>query len=506
MSNFDKVQKIVNSLTSSTSNNKGIIIKNKKIILKKCKKTILHDLIINNVDGNKIIEFMDTLYNLPADYNMFLDEISKNTIKGNNTFLHTAVTHGLDYNFFVKLNRKFGKSPFYMDLINRENSIGDTFVHVFLGRNHIDYKYLIEFITSLSQANYNFYLDGSEGISLLECLDLMVDKDHPEHYSYGITKNIKVGMPEEKLYSLKKQIYDDNFLYFLEELSYCDNLENIRLIKNIYGSLSYCDDSGSLLHRTISSMDLTQKNYMDSTTTFIGFCIKKLLEAGVSPNFKDKYDRSFLELLKNNWEDNRIDILKRGIEASLEYGFDVNKFPDFMGTTLKEFGTSIDTADIFELLINNGYDPRYSNLDRDRIVFSVPRKGNLSVGEGFPKMLKLYNQLQEIDKLITHLELRDLEVEDKFIPKLIFIYKEYDGTMHMLNNLLGNKENNKEKFIQNLVESIIEYRCKSINIVDEKVSVIELMDVMKEMMIELKNKKINDIEYYKIKVKDFNNN
>ena len=111
-----------------------------------------------------------------------------------------------------------------------------------------------------------------------------------------------------------------------------------------------------------------------------------------------------------------------------------------------------------------------------------------------------------LNKLITHLELRDLEVEDKFIPKLIFIYKEYDGTVHMLNNLLGNKENNKEKFIQNLVESIIEYRCKSINIVDEKVSVIELMDVMKEMMIELKNKKINDIEYFKTKIKDFNNN
>lgn len=498
--NNKKLIKLVNQMTDNVEENYKTISKNYKIVKQILNnKKMLFDLMKIDCDEQKVSMFFECILTFPQDINIkvnpftYLYEKDKN----GNTFLHIIPENNHSLRFIFNILNSIKLRNFNISVLNHllyeVNNDRDMFMHIVLK----------DIIKNKKDINDDF----------INLLDFLLKNNFDYRYSYNhINKTVheyigiilnSINVSSDKIHNIKYIIYENYFFEFLDDLS--ENKEkDIELINDIYGDINYCDEKGSLLNRSTRIIGPV-KNIINNVTAYktrddiINKC-KLLLEYGIDPNLRDKNGNTFLhniiELMTK--EDEQIFDL---INCAIDRGFDVNQRPTVLKSMLDFCPDNKRILKYYEYFIDKGYNTAIGDFNYDEIVkaketAAFPQSSNK---ESYFKIMELAKFREIVDYIIYKLDQEGFKVEDGFVEKFCWIYKDFVVFKAEIQSF--SEITNDKNILMRLTKLISDNRKNSVIVKSEKITVEEVLEGLKLLFLDLQTDFFNKIDRSKQKIK-----
>ncbi len=482
-----RLAKIIQSMTDNIDKNVAVIEKHMDFLLNWAKESnLVESVFLLNKEKVKIrlflIKFLEIISQEEYD-----EIIIKRDINGNNIF-HLVAEKG-EYakllNDLIHIERKrrswlfYNKVPY--NFYNNRNKNGMKFFDLFLNKK----------IEMYEDGDGYGYIDlirtiGNDDIGLIiDNHDLILKK--VDEF------NVLPGYEDIKdMSAVLSDLYYDEVIQITELFSDYKE-ENIELIKKVFGDVNYTKNGYGLLWQCILAYDQINEE---------AFC--KLLEVGVNPNLKNKDGHTFIEYaMTTKWISNHdrypnitLPTIIFLLEKSIEYGFDVNQKPNIMSCLIDNYGFSKTTLDVYQFLCNHGF--KSQEFDRMFWIYVDNFSGDKEIKN---EIIDFHKKQVITEQIMCEINNNRFAVSEEFKNKLVNVFNDIWDSVYELQNMVDSENNGK--FANILVSNILESKKNSVNCSNNMIDILDILDGMRQIIINKQNDILDDIN--KCKIKQLNN-
>ncbi len=314
-----------------------------------------------------------------------------------------------------------------------------------------DYQTLYETLMVFQAYEYNFFIPGIENCNMVDFISkIYEDLERKNHMKAGIFKDLRID------------IFNGNFEIFARNLINLDDEEAKKYVESIYGEINYKDISGSLLHRCQSDSRLSNTEKLMVT--------EKLLDIGVDPYIEHLYGSTFIDVAIPNNNENYIYQI---INKAIKHGFQPNGHNKIIfGLLDKE---NIDLLKFLKLLCNNGV--VLHDFYFDQIMHSKWAKNNSD----------------KLDEVLTFIsvkkEINNLEYMLKY-EKHYFVEEDFTNILGQCDDSIYDIVNkvkllvSTDIFSHSWANAIENNRNNSVNVVDRKITAVDALKALNDLIRE----------------------
>ncbi len=398
------------------------------------------------------------------------------------TFLHEAATKNFSLKFFngildfslKKIVNKDGCPKEIIDnFINIRDEHGNTFVHIVMDnlikKRDLDYEescLLKCLIANLSFLNYNFLLPSSKGRAYDLCT-YIDDIDRMNGY----------------LYKFRDYFYEENMDANLCRVT-IDKKSNQRLINSFYGKFRSFEKL-ELYIKSYRKFD--DKKYSYTVEEFVR-CFRVLLEGFEADNYDDK---QILKMVVSNALNNNYELLIALLNECINYGCDINSDPFFMNDVFMHFYE--DAAfEVYKFICSKGFNTYNSNM------------GDISFG----KFDDEFEQLYQHQMFIEYLKKQFFDNNIKYDLDFYSVY--YEDTIAQFSKLIDDSLvisnfSTRYQLADQIIEIIKNDLESNVNRVDNAITIEDILNIIKKIVLDRQNIYLDNVESYKQKVLNIQN-
>lgn len=398
------------------------------------------------------------------------------------TFLHEAATKNFSLKFFngildfslKKIANKGGYSKEIIDnFINIRDEHGNTFVHIIMDnlikKRDLDYEescLLKSLIANLNFFNYNFLLPSGKGRAYDLCT-YIDDIDRMNGY----------------LYKFRDYFYEEN-----KDANLCrvtiDKKSNQRLINSFYGKLR----NFIKLEKYIQSYRKFDDKKYSYTVEEFARCFRVLLE-GIDANYYD--DKQILKMVVSNVLDNNHELLMALLNECIDYGCNINSDSFFMNSVFMHFYEDAAFG-VYKFICSKGFNTYNSNM----------------ADVSFGKFNDEFEQLYQLQMFMEYLKKQffdnnikyDLDFYSVYDEDSISQFSKFIDDALVISNFLT-----RYQLADQIVEIIKNDLENNVNRVDNAITIEDILNSIKKIVLDRQNIYLDNIESYKQKVLNIQN-
>lgn len=473
MDSNKKFSVIISKMSADDGKNEKLFQRKKRVL----KGPIsLKDFVSKLHDEDKTIMAIRTYLNLIDDEDECSKVIMEQDELGNN-FLHTAIQAGYSEMFVSRCIVMLEYFLFNSDLatfVNQTNRRYRTIFHEIIYKRSCLFDDQDDFprlLGTLKSCGFNCRLDDDNSFDILELTEYM-----SKHNKISDTQAIKI----------KQEIFKNNYAYFFKQLT-DDVSKNKNLILGIFGD----SELGSSKQSTLLRLCVFCLKNDSALKT-----IKRLLKVGIDPNLKNNDGQTFLDIAIAVQYD--CSLLFNIIKEAIQYGFDVNHKPTIMKQLLKR-EDSIDRGmslfNIYAMLCENGFD----SYNADFSIEDIYRK-KWFYHQEVECLVDLYSRQYLFCLLNQQLKGQNLVIDSSFAEQYNSVFTEFNKLYARIKRSVDAPSD--MEFVNLIIEKLLESRNQSINVIDNDVSLGEILSALENVII--KFEKIITQNIHDIKIKTLN--
>lgn len=346
------------------------------------------------------------------------------------------------------------------------------------------YKKLMNFAHELLTKNYDFLYEYFDGEDTLEIIRLITVK------FLEIVPKIEMKEIAKEFLDFKKELYIVDFdRYFIDKNI---NMSIEELTKEITACFGDINAEIIAFRGTLLSKCTQHNPVMTSYRKNKVLMTKKLLEVGVDPNILNYEGESFIyDLLY--MIDGNVEMLYDILKISLKHGFDLNSETELLRVLFQKFDI---TSELLNFLFDNGL--KVSMEEVERIKSFECLSGN---SEQLDELTISALANEEVDLFIDKLINNGYKIEDNFNKKIFVNRNDFNNILVRVKDIIGNYSTNC--FSDLWFETIVENRNNSINKINDRVTVGEVLEGLRKLANDSVNILNNDIDNQKNKIMEY---
>lgn len=485
---MSKLSSIIDSMSGSGAGysiNKMIIYENRRFISKlNDKENLIKMAVSTYCDEDKIITFLRFVYDsLSFSSDKLFDDNS-------NSFLQNAVFSNKSLRFHEKLIAFtiLKIAPKYFDQDK------PTTIFKLLEHKNDSNKTYMDCLLDLSY----FKVDKSEKdfISLLECIAL-ISIDYIIDYYDKIIEFSKYNRMSDNFIEELRRICRKYILYS-PKFKNSDVEDKKKILINLFGTVNYYDNDGNLLwcclEDTIARKSLYEHMYnpfrIPDNYTYIEL-ITDLLECGIDPNLLINGKTLVHNFILRDTVG--VAVIKL-LEVCLKYGYKINAENSLLTQCLDSWGTDERTLMVYKFLIANGFSSIDAIVDEKYILHHYPTSG---LADYKDEIIYLYWCQCTLEYFSNVFNQRGLKVEKDFYNKFNNVINEFNTYRNKIQSFL---DINEDYILRNIADIVIETRNNSVDISNEYITVSDIFDGLKYLLIKNQESFFENIEDVKQKI------
>lgn len=334
------------------------------------------------------------------------------------------------------------------------------------------YHEICELLNILCVSRYDFNNKSYNGESTMDIFTKMKD-DLVSLFSTSTPEDVKIVNLEYK--KVKTTMYKNFFKHFMSDHIDLEVDDLKEKVIEYYGDINYKIFSNTLLQESLIATDNDALNFR---------MYKKLLEIGADPNILTNSNRSLLDFIIKN--DLNPEFFCEVLTEAYKYGFDIN----YDRTVIERlFYHCINIDDVIYFILSQGL------LDIDFDIDSlVKSKWNIENHEAINLIINYMFCINVFDSTLKNLSDKDYKIEE--LKNICKIRGELWFIIDRICMLIPGKD--EEEFAELWTNTIIENRKSSVNIIGDKITIGEILDALRTMLI----KSVEDFDMEILKSKE----